>query len=236
MFRKDNQDAVSKPEPTAHAHHDWDGRIKRAHASETAWKRATLLVFGALCISAVWNVRQAGEVKVQMIHVLHGSTGETMSINVANGSSVQPTQAMLAAEMREWISDIRTVGIDVLALRRAIERAFDRVDKGSQAQSFLVHYYNDNNKAKEPFHRATTETVSLRNVEADPPPPVIIGPDGLQTWDIRWIEDVLSRDGQSITSTAISAKVTFRVVTPTSYAEAVKSPNGVHIISVSWTN
>src|SRR3954470_24945868 len=156
MFRKDNQPVVPASEPSQRAHQDWDGRIKRAHAGETRANRWAQVLFVALCGSAAWNVRQAGETHIQIVHVLHGSTGEVMSVNVANGSSVDPTQAMLAAEMRNWITNVRTVYIDVRAMRVAITHAYDLTDKGSQAEAFLNRYYND--KAKEPFRRAQTET------------------------------------------------------------------------------
>jgi type IV secretory pathway TrbF-like protein len=234
MFRKNNQPVVSEHEPALRTHHDWDDRIKRAHAGETSWKRAAQGVFIALCASAAWNIHQAGETHIQIVHVLHGSTGEVMSVNVANGSSVDPTQAMLAAEMRNWITNVRTVYIDVRAMRVAITHAYDLTDKGSQAEAFLNRYYND--KAKEPFRRAQTETVSVRNPEAVPPPPETIGLDKLQTWDVRWIEDVTSRDGSDVSGKVIAAKVTFKVITPQTYPEAKKDPNGIHIISVSWTD
>jgi type IV secretory pathway TrbF-like protein len=233
MFRLENQPVVHDPEPVVHAHRDWDGRIKRAHAGETAWKRFSWVLFGVLCGSVGWNIHQAGETKIEMVHILHGSTGEVLSVNVANGSSVQPTQAMLAAEMQQWMTNVRTVYIDVMAMRAGITHAYDLIAKGSQADAFLNRFYNQ--VGKDPFHRALNETVAVRQVEAIPPSPDTIGPDQLQTWDIHWTEDVTSLDGQSVASKVLEAKVTFKVVTPQSWSDAKKNPDGIHILSLSWT-
>jgi len=233
MFRRQNNKIISDSEPVSHAHQDWDSRIRRAHAGESSWKRAAQGVFVALCASAAWNVHQAGEAKIQVVHVLHDSTGDVLSVSVADGQSLQPTQAMLAGEMREWITNVRTVYIDVRAMRAGITHAYDLIGKGSQAQAFLNRYYTD--PKVEPFHRAQMETVSVREIEAVPPSPETIGPDQLQTWDVHWIEDVTSRDGSTVSSKAISAKVTFKVITPASWADAKVDPDGIHIISISWT-
>ncbi|MGD0106969.1 MAG: type IV secretion system protein, partial [Rhodopila sp.] len=124
-----------------------------------------------------------------------------------------------------------TVYIDANALRRGILAAYDMVEPQSQAFSALGAFYN----AQDPFKRAETETVSLENVVAVPPTAATIGPDGRQTWAITWTEVVTSRDGQNETRQPWAANVTFFLRRPTTVPEATKDPDGVHVISFSWT-
>jgi type IV secretory pathway TrbF-like protein len=231
MFRRDGQEVVSTPDVVAQAHEDWDGRIKRAIASETAWKKT---VFGCLCalsVSIAGNVWQGAQSKVEVLHIVHDSIGSVITVSVADGTSTSPSQAQLAAAVRTWVENVRTVYIDVKAMRNTINAAFDLVANGSQANQELSRFY----QSRDPFQRAEMETVSVRSIEAVPPSPATIGPNGLQTWSLHWIEDVTSRDGSPVSSKVVSAQITFTLATPTTAVEARRDPDGIHIISFSWT-
>jgi type IV secretory pathway TrbF-like protein len=231
LFRRPDQNPIRPDEPITRGHIDWDQRVSEAIASRTAWKWATFAAFGVLAGSVAGNVWQAGQSKVQVVHIVHDSIGGVIAVSASSDPSGGPTQLMLKAAVQDWVVNVRSVYIDVPALRRSILAAYALVDGKSQAANALNTFYQD----KDPFKRAADETVSPRDVVAVPPTSIDIGPDQQQTWALSWNEVVMSRDGTSVRTTHWAGNVTFRVETPKTVAEATTNPNGIRIISYSWT-
>jgi type IV secretory pathway TrbF-like protein len=232
MFRRADQAPVQHDDIVSRGYIDWDARVSEALAGQTAWKRCLYAALGIVAISVSGNVWQAGQSHVQVIHVVHDAIGGVIAVSLSSDTPDGPTQAMLAAGLEAWITNVRTVGVDVNAMKRSILSAYDLIEGRSQAAETLKRYYN----ANEPFHRAETETVALENVVAIPPMEATIGLGGMQTWAVNWTERVTSRDGQNETHTPWSGNITFKLGTPQSLADAKKNPNGVHVIALSWTS
>jgi type IV secretory pathway TrbF-like protein len=57
----------------------------------------------------------------------------------------------------------------------------------------------------------------------------------MQTWRITWTEVVTSRDGQNETRQPWAGNITFKLRQPATLQDAYKNPDGIHIISHSWT-
>jgi type IV secretory pathway TrbF-like protein len=231
LFRRPGQQAIRPDEPISRGHIDWDLRVSEAIASKTAWKQAAFLSLAVLAGSVAGNVYLAQQSKIQTIHIVHDSIGGVIAVSASSDPSGGPTQAMLMAAIQEWVVDVRTVYIDVLALRRSILAAYALVADKSQAANALNAFY----QTKDPFQRAEDETVSLQNVVAVPPTSSDIGAGGQQTWALSWIEIVMSRDGTNVSSTRWAGNVTLKIDTPKTVADATRNPNGVHVISFSWT-
>jgi len=231
IFRKPDQEPVRHDDLLSRGHEDWDARVSQAIAGQTAWKRALYASLGVIAISAYGNVWQAQQSKVQTIHIVHDNIGGVIAVSVSSDESGKPTEAMIKAALEQWIVNVRSVYIDVEAMKRGFWAATYLVDAHSQSESLLTKYWAD----PTPWKRAETETVSLENVVAVPPTAATIGADSMQTWRIVWIEHITSRDGQNETREAWAGNITFKQRDPTTSDEAHKNPNGVHIISVSWT-
>jgi type IV secretion system protein VirB5 len=231
MFRRPDQAPLPPGDVVRTGHEDWNQRINRAIAGETAWKHTAWICLAMLAASGAANIWQGQQSKIQVVHVVHDKVGTIITIQPEGSGQFQPTTAQLAAELRGWVSNVRTVGIDVPAMRRSIFAAFNLVAKGSQAWTMLSAFYNGN----DPFKRATLETVNVADVVAIPPPPATLGADGLQTWRVQWVETVVGRDGivRSVSNQVLTAS--FTVTAPQSLDDALTDPDGIHIISFSWT-
>lgn len=235
MFRKpaDNPDRelASHDDPVARGYDDWDARVSQAIAGQTAWKRCLYVALGVIAVSVSGNVWQAGQAKVQVIHIVHDQIGNVIGVSVSSDTPGDPTQAMLKAALENWIVNVRSVYVDLNALKRAAWSAAYLVDGHTQADADLRRWY-----AKQtPWFRAADETAALDKVVAIPPTSATIGPDGLQTWALNWTEVTTSRDGQSETSQLWAGNVTFKVTRPTTPEEANHNPDGIHIVAYSWT-
>ena len=231
MFRREDQQPLSPGDVIRIGHEDWNGRINRAIASETAWKRITWAALAMLAASGGFNVWQGQQSKVDVVHVIHDAVGAVIDVHLSSGGGSKPTEAQIAAAIRQWVTDVRTVYIDVNALRRSITAAYAAIPKGSQARGQLDEFYQQN----DPFKRAALETVSVANVVAIPPPPGNLGKDDLQTWRVEWLETVTGRDGAIRWQGKQVLTVSFTVTPPQTREDAVANPNGWHLISFAWT-
>jgi type IV secretion system protein VirB5 len=231
IFRKTGQEPVRHDDLLSRGHEDWDARVSQAIAGQTAWKRALYASLGVIAISAYGNVWQAQQSKVQVVHIVHDNVGGVIGVSVSSDAPGEPTQAMLKAALEQWIVNVRSVYIDALAMRKGIISAYDLIDAHSQSAATLGKFYQD----QDPFKRAETETVDLEKVVAVPPTASDIGPGGMQTWRVTWIEHVVSRDGQNETRQAWAGNITFKLRQPATPQEAYKNPDGIHVLSHSWT-
>jgi type IV secretion system protein VirB5 len=231
MFRRPDQPALVPGDVVRAGHEDWNNRINRAIAAETAWKRTTWGLMAMLTVSGAGNFWQGQQSKTEAIHIVHDAIGSVITVQVEGRGESKPSQAQIAAALREWVTNVRTVGIDVNAMRRSIPAAYNLVAKGSQAWTMLSLFFNGN----DPFKRAALETVNVSNALAIPPPPATLGKDNLQTWRVQWVETVVGRDGitRSVSNQVLT--VTFTVTEPTKREEALNDPDGIHITSFAWT-
>ena len=230
IFRRPDQPPLRPGDAIRAGHEDWNNRINRAIASETAWKRTAWLALAMVIVSGVYNIWQAQQTHVQVVHVVHDKVGNVITVQAEGNGISKPTPAMLAAALKDWITNVRTVGVDVNAMRRAIPAAFNLVP-GGQARTMLSQFFQGN----DPFKRATLETVNISDAVAIPPPPATLGKDDLQTWRVQWTEQVIGRDGMLRSTSNWFLNVTFTVTAPNSKQEADDDPDGIHINSFSWT-
>lgn len=232
MFRRPGQPEVRHDDILSQGHIDWSERVAEAISAKTAWKATAWM---AMCVAAVavgGDVWLANKSSVQTVHIVHDNIGDVIAVSSSSDTPGGPTQAQLQAALRDWITDVRSVYVDTNALKHSILSAYDLVKPGSQANADLSRFY----QAKDPFVRAQTETVAVHDVVPVPPTAATIGPGGMQTWAITWIEHTESRDGQNATEEAHAGNVTFTVSPPKTVEEAKKDPDGIHIISIAWTN
>ena len=231
MFLKPDQEPARHDDLLSRGREDWDNRVSQAIAGQTAWKHALYAALGVIAISAYGNVWQAQQSKVQTVHIVHDGIGGVIAVSVSSDAYGEPTQAMLKAALEQWIINVRSVYVDIDAMKKGFWAATYLIDARSQSEALVQKFWAD----PSPWKRAETETVSLENVVAVPPTDATIGAGGMQTWRITWTEVVTSRDGQNETRQPWAGNITFKLRQPATLQDAYKNPDGIHIISHSWT-
>jgi type IV secretory pathway TrbF-like protein len=235
MFRPSGRPVTKIDDVVASGHLDWNGRVERAIASNTAWKRLAFSVLGVTALSISWNIYQeTNKPPPTVIHVVHNSIGGVVAVTANKDGSDAPSQLQFKAAMEDWVKDCRTIYVDINAMRKGLYRCAWLIEKSSQAEADMARFYNRPHK-EEPFYRAGTETVQLTSVVAMPPTSAEIGQNQMQTWSISWQETVTSRDGSFQVMKPWGANVTFIYRQPQDTAEAQRNPNGIHVVSFTWT-
>ena len=208
----------------------WDERIGDAVTRERRWRALAFCLIPVIALSAIGNVIQGAQSKTQVVHVVHDSIGSVITVSVANGQAGEPSQAQVAAALREWIAKVRSVYADAGILKANIVDAYKVVSTGSPANAMLDKFY----QGRDPFDRARSELDYVIDAAALAPSGSL-GPHGEHTWYLQWKEEIRARDGALSGLQAWQANVTWFWTAPQTVAEALDNPNGIHITSIAWT-
>jgi type IV secretory pathway TrbF-like protein len=204
-------------------------------ASETSWKLVALSSLAVTGLAIAGLVYQsATKPGPAVIHVVHDSIGGVITVTANSVDQDEPTQLELKAAVEGWVTNCRAIYVDINAMKRGLIDCAALIEKGSAADLAMAKFYNSPHK-EEPFVRAATETVTPDHVVAVPPTSSEIGPQHMQTWAVSWMERVTSRDGSYESAKPWAANVTFVLKPAATVAEAQHNPDGIHIISYSWT-
>lgn len=238
LFRVQGQRQASIDDIVKNGHIDWDERINRAHASETAWKRVTLASLLVAGLGIAGNVYQsATKPGPVVIHVVHDAIGGVVTVASNTPEQEAPTPLMLKSAIEQWVTNCRSIYVDINAMRRTLTACAALIEKGTAADLAMARFYNTgpNGEKQTPFERAATEVVSLDHVVAIPPTSSEIGPQHMQTWAVSWTEKILSRDGSYEQKKPWAANVTFVISPPKDITEVQNDPDGIRIVSWTWT-
>jgi len=235
LFRAAEQKPVSLDDVVSNGPIDWDDRINSAIATETAWKRVSLACLAVAGLGIAGNVYQAAtQPGPAIVHVLHDSVGGVITVTANATAQDEPTQLELKAAIEGWVTNCRAIYVDINAMRRGLTACAALIEKGTAADIAMARFYNTPHK-EEPFVRAATETVTPDHVVAIPPTASDIGPQHMQTWAVTWVERVTSRDGSYEVVKPWAANVTFALKPAATVAEAQRNPDGIRILSWTWT-
>lgn len=210
---------------------EWDERMGDAIAREHSWKIGFMASVGVLALSVAGNVWQGAQSKTQTIHVVHDNPGSVISVSTTSSGSTEPTEAQLAAALKEWVANVRTVYTDANAIRRGILGAYKLVGAGTPAKAALDNFYL---QVRPAFEYAKTNIVEV-DQEAAIPPPASAGMPGPRTWRVEWQETTKDRAGLFVGAERWEANITFIVRAPRSASEALDDPDGIHITAFAWT-
>src|SRR5581483_5891576 len=130
---------------------------------------------------------------------------------------------IIKAYLARFVVDWRSVTIDSVAQKGAVDRLYAMVPRGSIAVGKMSEYFRANN----PFAAAAKGTVatSVTNVL----------PISEKTWQVEWTE--VSRDsrGTVLSTVRMKASILVGLTPPTSEAQILLNPLGVYITDINWS-
>ena len=190
----------------------------------------TLCLGACLLASLGMNAYQVmrGNVVVQAVvldgengHILHNETLEPMASSVED--------FVLQREIRDVVSDLRTVTTDQATTLQRIATAYGKVIKGSGADVFLQDYY----ARPESDTRELTANGGQRTVVEFTGPARI---EGTNTWTVSWVERTAVGVGANagVTQDLYRASMTAKQVPVTDLETAQTNPLGFFIDGLQW--
>jgi type IV secretion system protein TrbF len=201
---------------------EWNERYGSYIAQRDAWRLLAMASLGVAAVAVGGVVWLSAQSRVVPYVVEVDKLGDALAVQRANVATPVDT-GVIRAQLARFISDVRSVYVDVAAERAIINEAYAMVDRNGGAFAFLNDYFGSN----DPFKRAATETVAA-HVESVLPLP------GGKTWRVEWREDTSARDGRPEVSKYWEATITVRIDPPTTDAAILLNPTGLFVESTPW--
>lgn len=222
QFRRSLQRYGRTPEPDtpfARAGQLWDERIGSARVQARNWR---LMAFGSLALSGAMSIGliwQSTQSRVTPYVVEVDRLGEVRAVSPAE-VGYQPTDPQIAWHLAHFITDIRTVSLDPVLMRRSWLEAYDFVTRrGGQA-------IGDYARAATPFADLGDRTVSVEVTS------VVRASD--RSFQVKWTETAYDHGAVSGTShwTAI---LTIVRQAPANADVLRKNPLGIYVDAIDWS-
>ena len=222
MFRRALQRYGQTPQPETpyqRAAQLWDDRIGSARVQAKNWRLAS---FGSMTLALVLGAGMiwlASQSRVTPYVVQVDKFGAVQAIGPAT-QNYTPTDAEIAWYLARFVTDVRSLSLDPVVVRRNWLEAYDyATDHGAV---FLNQYA----QANDPFKAVGERTVSVQITS------VVRVSDG--SFQVKWVEQIFEHDALARTEhwTAILSVVTKQ---PTTAEILKKNPLGLYVNGVNWS-
>ncbi len=142
----------------------------------------------------------------------------------AAGESAAIDDRMKRAALYEWVSDLRTVTVDGLAQRRAIDHVYAMIASGSPAEVEVSDFYRNDPPSK----RAETQIVEVQ-VKT-------VLPTSDKTYEVEWVETTRSLTGQvQGEPSRWKGAFTLSLNPPNDERVARVNPLGLYVTHATWS-
>ena len=218
--------ASYKPEglpltPYLKAKEIWDNRIGNARVQAYNWR---LAFFGALALCfvlVIGLIYQSAKSTVAPYIVEVGPGGEVLAATKALQANRAPKDPEIRYFLSKWLKDVRQVPLDAVLKKQSWISAY-----GCMRQKAAMKM-NEIVKKDDPMSRIGQETVSIA--------PTAIVKMSENTFQIRWTEDVYSKEGAPKESYRMTGLITVDFSQPASEKEIMTNPLGLYITDFSWS-
>jgi len=197
----------------------WDDRIGSARAQAKNWRLMAFGCFGLVSVLAGTIIWQSTQSRVTPYVVEVDHLGESQAVSPAI-QNYKPSDGEVAWYLARFISNVRSVSIDPVVVRKSWLEAYDyATDHGAM---FLNQYARDHDPFKDlGSHTVTVQINSIVRVSDT-------------SFQMKWTEQIYERDALSKTErwTAILSVVT---KTPATAEILRKNPLGIYVNGIDWS-
>lgn len=222
MFRRTNQRYGTTPEPTTpyqRAGQIWDDRIGNARVQAYNWRLAAIGSLGLGAILAAGLIWLAAQSRITPYVVEVDHLGQVRSVGPAL-EPYQPNDAQIAYYLSRFVSDVRSLSIDPVVVRRNWLEAYDyATDHGAV-------FLNEFARTNDPF-----KAVGQRSIAVQVTSVVRLSDASFQ---VKWIEQRYEHDALVATE-RWTAILTLVLQQPATADALRKNPLGIYVNGVNWS-
>lgn len=204
------------------ARREWNERYGSYIAQAHAWRLTALASLGVAFIAVAGVVWIGAQNRVVPYVVQTDRLGDAIAVGRAQVSPPADPR-LIRAQLARWISNVRSVYVDVAAQKRLITEAYGMLDRNGAGAQVLNDWFAHN----DPFRRAQDETITVA-VES-------VLPLSASTWRVEWLEDHRTRQGGVIPPQHWQATISVSVFPPTDDAAILANPTGLYVESFDWS-
>jgi type IV secretion system protein VirB5 len=197
----------------------WDERIGSARVQARNWRLVSFGTLGMALLLGGGMLWQASQSRVTPYVVQVDKFGAVQAVGPAI-QNYSPTDAEIAWYLARFVTDVRSLSLDPVVVRRNWLEAYDyATDHGAL---FLNQYA----QANDPFKAVGERTISVQITS------VVRASDN--SFQVKWTEQIFEHDALARTEhwTAILSVVTKQ---PTTAEVLNKNPLGLYVNGVNWS-
>jgi type IV secretion system protein TrbF len=216
-----NQSAGTNP--YLDARRSWDERYGDLLTRARNWRAAAFLCATIALVAVGGLVASALRSHVTTYIVAVDKQGHVVDSGVADQPAVVDDKLKRAA-LCDWVTNLRTITIDALAQRRAIDRVYAMIANGSSAQIQISDFYRN----EPPSRRSETQVVEVQVQVALPTSD--------KTYELEWIETARSLSGQ-VQGEPLRWRGAFTLAVnpPKDEKLARINPLGIYVTRANWS-
>ncbi len=199
----------------------WDNRIGSARVQAYNWRLAFFAALGLCFMLVIGLIYQSAKSSVAPYIVEVGPGGELLAVSKAIQGNRGPNDPEIRYFLAKWIKDVRALPLDPILKKHSWISAY-----GSMRQKAALKM-NEIVRKDDPMSKIGEETISVT--------PAAIVKMSDKTYQIRWTEDVFSKEGSPKQSYRMTGLVTIDFTQPTNEKEIMSNPLGLYISDFSWS-
>ncbi|HET8764742.1 MAG TPA: conjugal transfer protein TrbF [Rhodanobacter sp.] len=197
----------------------WDQRLGSARVQAKNWRLMAFGCLGLALLMAAGLVWQSGESRVTPYVVEVDHAGQVRAVGAAV-TPYKPTDAQIAWYLARFITDVRSLSIDPVVVRRNWLEAYGyATDHGAATLNAYA-------RAHDPFAHVGQDSVSV-NITS-----VVRVSDA--SFQVRWVEQHYHQ-GTPTDSEHWTAMLTLVMQTPRTEQQVRRNPLGIYINGLSWS-
>jgi type IV secretion system protein TrbF len=197
----------------------WDERLGTSRAQARNWR---LMAFGCLGLALMMGgalVWRSGQALVTPYVIEVESAGQVRAVGDAL-TPYHPTDAQIAFHLERFLTNVRSLSIDPVVVRKGWIEAYDfTTDHGAAV-------LNEYARTHDPFARIGQETVSVEVTSV-----VRASSD---TFQVRWIEHRFV-NGSAAATERWTAMVSIVLQPPHTEARLRRNPLGIYVNGLNWS-
>lgn len=213
---------ASPSNPYIEARREWNERYGEYIHQAQQWRLVALTCAAVALVSAGGVVYIGAQSKIVPYVVEVDKLGIAAAIAPAEKAAAVDTR-IIRAYLARFITDWRTVSVDPVAQKAAIDRLYAMLPNGSAAVSKINEHFRTNN----PFAAAAKQRVAVDITD------ILKITD--QTWQIEWLEVTRNLRGELTSSTRMKASIIVGITPSTDERLILANPLGVYATDLNWS-
>jgi len=199
----------------------WDNRIGSARVQAYNWRLAFFATVGLCFVLVIGLIFQSAKSSVAPYIVEVGPGGELLAVSKAVQANRAPNDPEIRYFLAKWIKDVRALPLDAVVKKQSWISAY-----GSMRQKAALKM-NEIVRKDDPMSKIGEETISVT------PSAIVKMSD--KTYQVRWTEDIFSKEGSPKQSYRMTGLVTIDFTQPANEKEIMANPLGLYISDFSWS-
>jgi type IV secretory pathway TrbF-like protein len=204
------------------ARREWNERYGSYIVQASAWRLTALASLGVAFVAVVGIAWIGAQNRIVPYVVQTDKLGDAIAVRRADVSAPADPR-LVRAQLARWVTDVRSVYVDVAAEKHIVTEAYAMVDRNAAAGPTLNDWFSRN----DPFKRAQDDTVGVAVQSVLP----LSG----NTWRVEWQEETRTRQGGLESSQQWQATITININPPTDDATILVNPTGLYVESFDWS-